>query len=41
LAREGRIAEARTQAREYLLRFPKGFRRVEMLDLATGRNIGH
>jgi len=38
LARAGRTAEARAQARQYLLRFPNGFRRVEMLDLATGQS---
>ena len=36
LARDGKATEARSQARKYLLSFPNGFRRVEMLDIATG-----
>lgn len=36
LARAGKAPEARVLARDYLLRFPNGFRRVEMLDIATG-----
>lgn len=35
LLRQGRDAEARQQAKAYLLRFPSGFRRVEMLNVAT------
>ncbi|MEO6603814.1 MAG: FecR family protein [Polyangiaceae bacterium] len=35
LLRRGRTAEARAQAKAYLLRFPRGFRRVEMLNVAT------
>jgi hypothetical protein len=35
LARAGKSEEARAHARDYLLRFPKGFRRVEVLDLMS------
>lgn len=35
LLRQGRQSEAREQAKAYLLRFPSGFRRIEMLDVAT------
>ena len=35
LLRKGRNSEARAQAKAYLLRFPSGFRRVEMLNVAT------
>ena len=35
LVREGRLEPARAAARDYLLRFPTGFRRVEVLDIAT------
>jgi TolA-binding protein len=35
LLRRERYAEARVQAKAYLLRFPNGFRRVEMLNVAT------
>jgi len=35
LLRKGRYSEARAQAKAYLLRFPSGFRRVEMLNVAT------
>jgi TolA-binding protein len=34
LLRMGRADEARSAAREYLRRFPSGFRRVEMADIA-------
>jgi len=33
--RGGRGAEARARAKDYLLRFPNGFRRVEVLNIAT------
>jgi hypothetical protein len=36
LLRQQQSAEARAQAKAYLLRFPNGFRRVEVLDIATG-----
>jgi len=35
LLRRERYAEARLQAKAYLMRFPNGFRRVEMLNVAT------
>ncbi|HTQ04754.1 MAG TPA: hypothetical protein VMI54_12900 [Polyangiaceae bacterium] len=35
LVREGRVEDARAAAKSYLLRFPNGFRRVEVLDIAT------
>jgi len=35
LMREHRLVEARAAARDYLLRFPKGFRREEVLGVAT------
>ncbi|HEY3666761.1 MAG TPA: hypothetical protein VGL19_12200, partial [Polyangiaceae bacterium] len=36
LLRAGKDADARAQAKDYLLRFPGGFRRVEVLNIATG-----
>jgi hypothetical protein len=35
LLRQGKAAEARARAKAYLLRFPSGFRRVEVLNIAT------
>jgi hypothetical protein len=35
LLRAGKDADARAQAKDYLLRFPGGFRRVEVLNIAT------
>lgn len=35
LVRQGRGEEARTAAKDYLLRFPNGFRRIEVLNIAT------
>ena len=35
LLRQDKPAEARAQAKAYLLRFPNGFRRVEVLNIAT------
>jgi hypothetical protein len=35
LLREGRLEQARAAAKDYLLRFPNGFRRVEVLNIAT------
>ena len=35
LLQRGRTEEARTAAKDYLLRFPNGFRRVEVLNIAT------
>jgi ferric-dicitrate binding protein FerR (iron transport regulator) len=35
LLRAGKDAEARAQAKDYLLRFPSGFRRIEVLNIAT------
>ncbi len=40
LLREQRTAEARAQAKAYLLRFPNGFRRVEVLNVATSADAG-
>jgi len=39
LVRAHQLVEARTAARDYLLRFPKGFRREEVLGVAT--SVGH
>ncbi len=36
LLREGRQGEAQTAARDYLARFPQGFRRNEMIQVAAG-----
>lgn len=35
LLQRGRSDEARRAAKDYLLRFPNGFRRVEVLNIAT------
>ncbi|MEO7032652.1 MAG: FecR domain-containing protein [Polyangiaceae bacterium] len=35
LLREAKDSEAQAQAKVYLLRFPKGFRRIEVLNIAT------
>jgi ferric-dicitrate binding protein FerR (iron transport regulator) len=35
LLRQGKYADARVEAKSYLLRFPNGFRRVEVLNIAT------
>jgi ferric-dicitrate binding protein FerR (iron transport regulator) len=35
LLREAKDAEARARAKDYLLRFPDGFRRIEVLNIAT------
>jgi hypothetical protein len=35
LLREAKDGEARAQAKDYLLRFPNGFRRIEVLNIAT------
>jgi ferric-dicitrate binding protein FerR (iron transport regulator) len=35
LLREAKDAEARARAKDYLLRFPTGFRRIEVLNIAT------
>jgi ferric-dicitrate binding protein FerR (iron transport regulator) len=35
LLRQGQYADARAEAKSYLLRFPNGFRRVEVLNVAT------
>lgn len=35
LVRRGRASEARAAAKDYLLRFPNGFRRLEVLNIAT------
>ncbi|HEY1537554.1 MAG TPA: hypothetical protein VGF76_26220, partial [Polyangiaceae bacterium] len=35
LLREAKDAEARARAKDYLLRFPNGFRRIEVLNIAT------
>jgi len=35
LLREAKDSEARAQAKGYLLRFPNGFRRIEVLNIAT------
>jgi hypothetical protein len=36
LLQVGQSAKARVAARDYLIKFPNGFRRVEMLNVATG-----
>ena len=35
LLRQAKYTQARAEAKSYLLRFPNGFRRVEVLDIAT------
>jgi hypothetical protein len=35
LLRQGKSGDARSEAKSYLLRFPNGFRRVEVLNIAT------
>jgi hypothetical protein len=35
LLRQGKYTDARVEAKSYLLRFPNGFRRVEVLNIAT------
>ena len=35
LAQRGRVEEARAAAKDYLLRFPNGFRRLEVLNMVT------
>ncbi len=35
LLREAKDTEARARAKDYLLRFPNGFRRIEVLNIAT------
>ncbi len=37
LARAHQLSEARAAAKDYLLRFPNGFRREEVLGVATHR----
>jgi hypothetical protein len=37
LLRAGKSSAARAAARNYLQRFPNGFRRIEIMDVATGR----
>jgi hypothetical protein len=39
LLRAGKISAARAAARDYLQRFPNGFRRIEIMDVATGRTL--
>jgi hypothetical protein len=41
LVRAGKTTAARAAARDYLVRFPDGFRRIEVRDVATGRTIPH
>jgi len=36
LVQQGKVDGARAAAKDYLLRFPNGFRRVEVLNIATG-----
>ncbi len=38
LVRAGKTSAARATARDYLERFPNGFRRIEVMDVATGRS---
>jgi len=37
LVRAGKTSEARAAARDYLERYPNGFRKLEVMDVATGR----